>query len=50
MKVHMLSILRLARTLLDHGDVEAARNRLNYWECLMSTIPASTRRRWKCGR
>ena len=50
MKRELLSILHRARAALDQRNVDMARNCLDYWECLMTNVPASTRRRWKCGR
>ena len=49
-KAEMLGILRNARNYLDHGMFMTARMCLDYWRELMQEVPASTRRRWRCGR
>ena len=42
--------LRYARELLRAGYVSAAQDCLrNFWKALRR-VPASTRRRWRCGR
>jgi hypothetical protein len=46
----LLFALRLARVALKHGQLLAARAFLQVYRCKYATAPASTRRRWKCGR
>ena len=46
----MMAMLHLARDVLKDGNTWAAQEVLAYFWQLYSLTPASTRRRWKCGR
>lgn len=46
----MLALLHTARALLADGYLASANACLANWRTLMAAVPASTRRRWKCGR
>jgi len=46
----LMSILFLARTALQRHDTECARYWLSVYRYRYAQAPASTRRRWKCGR
>jgi hypothetical protein len=46
----LLEMLRLARELLRWGYPALARGRLQAYRNAYALIPASTRRRWRCGR
>ena len=46
----LVALLYLARDLLHDGYTRAARNILDLFWQLHAKAPASTRRRWKCGR
>jgi hypothetical protein len=46
----LLDVLHLARELLHWGHLELARGRLTAYRNAYAQAPASTRRRWKCGR
>ena len=43
-------MLHLSRAWLQQGDVFLARSYLNLYRIGYEQAPASTRRRWKCGR
>lgn len=49
-KAHCEAILADVRYFLRCGLVAIARSRLEDWKFCYSRVPASTRRRWKCGR
>lgn len=49
-KMELLTLLHLARDVLDGGFVLTARDLLGIWKAKMRSVPASTRRRWRCGR
>jgi hypothetical protein len=49
-KRYLLGMLHLARKYLDHGAHLSAQLYLNEWRKEFVLVPASTRRRWKCGR
>lgn len=46
----LLALLGVARAALADGEVEAARSCLLFYRMGHAQAPASTRRRWKCGR
>ena len=46
----LLVILHTARGALKDGQFRLARAALDYFRRLHAQAPASTRRRWKCGR
>lgn len=46
----LMAILHLARNVLKERRVRAAQMLLDYFWHLYARTPASTRRRWKCGR
>ena len=49
-KRSLVLILDAARRYLAAGDLLRARHRLSKFWRLRELVPASTRRRWKCGR
>ena len=49
-KAALMADLAAARQELRNGHVEDARQWLNWWRVGYMNTPASTRRRWKCGR
>ena len=49
-RASLLGLLRLARAALRVGVVDTARECLAAYHCGHDQAPASTRRRWKCGR
>ena len=50
-KVDLLALLDAARYALDvHGEVDNARLYLKLYHRQYALAPASTRRRWRCGR
>lgn len=46
----LTGLLHLARTALLRGEVDTARSCLYVYRIGYTQAPASTRRRWKCGR
>jgi len=49
-KKGFLNMLHSVRAQLSAGRVRSAQITLANWRTLMEGVPASTRRRWKCGR
>lgn len=49
-KATLRETLRSVRDMLANGDITEARETLDWFWRLWATAPASTRRRWKCGR
>lgn len=49
-KATLLNYLYRARLILSLGRVREARTVLAAWHILMRSVPASTRRRWRCGQ
>jgi len=50
LKQRLLFMLGVARLCLSAGEVEGARGALARYREVYAAAPASTRRRWKCGR
>ena len=46
----LMSNLLWARTYLSYGAVHWAQAELRSFRAMYALVPASTRRRWKCGR
>lgn len=46
----LLGYLKAARAWLAHGEVSVARGWLAVFRAEYAKVPASTRRRWRCGR
>ena len=49
-KRELMRMLYNARSYLDCGDIHIARRFLDAWRTAYALVPASTKRRWKCGR
>ena len=49
-KRDLLNLLDAALIWLNDGEILVARSFLEYWRAGYALTPASTRRRWKCGR
>ena len=49
-KMDLLSYLDIARDYLKEGDIDMARGWLRCFYLGYTKAPASTRRRWRCGR
>lgn len=49
-KADLLAMLHTARDHLNAGNVKKARHYLSLYRTAYSLVPASTKRRWKCGR
>ncbi len=49
-RADLMDMLRTARELLRCGDWLRARYYLSLYRTAYALAPASTRRRWKCGR
>jgi hypothetical protein len=49
-KRRLLNIIAMSRAFLTEGDVVLARCELEYYRTQYAKVPASTRRRWKCGK
>ena len=49
-KLDLLGLLHSAKYFVRHGDAQHARWYLSLFNRVYATVPASTRRRWKCGR
>lgn len=49
-KTELLALLHAAHDWLIQGEVEAAQAFLGLYRDAYAQVPASTRRRWKCGR
>lgn len=49
-KSKLLYSLNRARDLLRDGDLASAQDYLSAWRMQYALAPASSRRRWKCGR
>ena len=49
-KARLLGALDWASHLISIGDVEDAREVIAAWRVAYALVPASTRRRWRCGR
>ena len=49
-KAELLLDLRIVRNCLNEGLPVLARLYLTWWRRQYALVPASTRRRWKCGR
>ena len=47
---YLWALIYTARDYLELGDVEQAQEWLALYRKLYAQVPASTRRRWKCGR
>ena len=48
-KVQLMDDLHNSRFALSFGDLELARMFLGMWRTAYARVPASTRRRWRCG-
>ena len=46
----LIWFLAMCRRNLAYGNIPTARDWLEAWRCGYSLVPASTRRRWKCGK
>jgi len=49
-KTMLLGILATAHDWLTLGNLKEARHWLDEWRLHYEEVPASTKRRWKCGR
>lgn len=49
-KSDLLDMLHTARDYLESGLIENARFYLRLYRTAYSLVPASTKRRWRCGR
>ena len=49
-RADLIRLLNRARSVLMDGRVSAAHWWITQWRTLYAMAPASTRRRWKCGR
>ena len=46
----LIWFLAMCRYTLHDGNIRRARAWLEAWRCDYSLVPASTRRRWRCGK